>query len=185
MTLGAGCVIVICIDSYGLSSSLGRDAMKLTDYLRAENIFLDVDLPDKDAVLRFIADACVKNGIVREQARIYEGLVQREETMSTGIGNGLAFPHTTSAEADQAAVLLLRLAGPVDFDALDQKPVSIIFALITPQKDKDMHMRLLAGVSRLCREDSFLQSVRDAADPLALGREMRFGRPGKDEKAEE
>ena len=147
--------------------------MKITDYLRAENIFLDVDLPDKDAVLRFIAEACAKNGIVREQARVYEGLVQREETMSTGIGNGLAFPHTTNDEAEKAAVMLLRLARPVDFDALDKNPVSIVLALIIPQKDTDMHVRLLARVSRLCREDSFVQSVRDAADPLELDQEMR------------
>ncbi|MBS3733249.1 MAG: PTS sugar transporter subunit IIA [Desulfobacterales bacterium] len=147
--------------------------MKITDYLRAENIFLDVDLPDKDAVLHFIAEACAKNGIVRQRSRIYEGLVQREETMSTGVGNGLAFPHTTSEEAEEAAVMLLRLARPVDFDALDKNPVSIVLALIIPQKDTDMHVRLLARVSRLCREDSFVQSVRDAADSPALDREIR------------
>lgn len=146
--------------------------MKITDYLRAENIFLDVDLPDKTAVLKFIARACAGNGIVQDESAVFEGLVEREQTMSTGVGGGLAFPHTTSEEAGDAAVILLRLNRAIDFEALDKKPVDIVLALIIPKKNTEMHVRLLARISRLCRDPDFVKAVRSGADPPVLRREM-------------
>ncbi|MFO7931022.1 MAG: PTS sugar transporter subunit IIA [Thermodesulfobacteriota bacterium] len=147
--------------------------MNISDYLSAENIFLDADLKDKTAVLGFIADACEKNRVAENKDEVYQGLLEREQTMSTGVGGGLAFPHTTSAEAKQAAVILLRLSRPVDFDALDKKPVDIILSLIIPQKDREIHVRLLARISRLCRDPAFIEALRNAADPFELRTEMQ------------
>lgn len=147
--------------------------MKISDYLRTENIFLDIQLPDKAAAFRFIAEACIKNRVAADEAVIIEGLIEREKTMSTGVGGGLAFPHTTSAEVKEAAVILLRPARPVNFEALDKKPVDIILALIIPQKDKELHVRLLARISRLCREPEFLDAVRNSRDPSCLKREIQ------------
>lgn len=146
--------------------------MNISDYLSYQNIFLDADLPDKTAVLEFIADACEKNRVA-DKDEVYAGLLEREQTMSTGVGGGLAFPHTTSAEANQAAVILLRLARPVDFNALDKKPVDIVLSLIIPQKDREIHVRLLARISRLCRESAFIEAVRKAEDPFWLCTEMQ------------
>lgn len=147
--------------------------MKISDYLRTENIILDIQLPDKSAVLRFIAETCIKNGVAADEAVVIEGLIEREKTMSTGVGGGLAFPHTTSAEVEEAAVILVRPAKPVSFEALDKKPVDIIVALIIPQKDRELHVRLLARISRLCREPEFLDAVRNSRDPSSLKREIQ------------
>lgn len=145
--------------------------MIISDYLSAENMFLDADLKDKTAVLEFIADACEKNRVASKD-EVYQGLLEREKAMSTGVGGGLAFPHTTSAEAKQAAVILLRLARPVDFKAMDKKPVDIVLSLIIPQKDREIHVRLLARLSGLCREPDFIEALRNAADPFELSAEM-------------
>lgn len=147
--------------------------MNISDYLDARNIFLDAYLQDKTAVLEFIADVCIKNRVAKNKEEVYQGLLEREQTMSTGVGGGLAFPHTTIAEAGQAAVILLRLARPVDFDALDKKPVDVILSLIIPRKDREIHVRLLARISRLCREPAFIEAVRSSADPFELLREMQ------------
>ena len=72
--------------------------MKIWKNLRTENIFLDVPLPDKKAALRFVADVCTKNGIATDADAIFKGLNQREQTMSTGIGNGIGFPHTATGK---------------------------------------------------------------------------------------
>ncbi|MFW6334197.1 MAG: PTS sugar transporter subunit IIA [Desulfosalsimonas sp.] len=136
--------------------------MKISDYLSTENIFLDADLPDKNSILQFIADACVKTGNAKDRQEIYQGLCQRENTMSTGIGGGLAFPHTTSGETENPAVIVLRLKRSVDFESLDKKPVDIVLALIIPRSDREIHVRLLARISRLCRDNSFLGAVRSA-----------------------
>lgn len=147
--------------------------MKISDYLLTENIFLDTELPDKHAILEFIAEVCTKNGIDSDRAGVLEGLIEREETMSTGVGGGLAFPHTTSAEAREASVILVRPASPVNFDSLDKKPVDIVLALVIPKEDREMQVRLLARISRLCRQQAFLEAARNSGDPLTLKQEIQ------------
>jgi len=142
--------------------------MKICTYLQTEHIFLHTTLPDKEAVLRFVADTCVRNGIVKDADTLYEGMQKREQTMSTGIGGGIGFPHTTSLEAQDAFVLLIHLAEPIDFEALDMMPVDIIMALVIPEKQTGLHLRILAGASRLCRKPEFLDAVRKAENPKKL-----------------
>ena len=136
--------------------------MKIWKYLRAEHIFLNTLLPDKKTSLRFIADVCVRSGIVKDDLQLYEGLQKREQTMSTGVGDGLGFPHTASWEANDATIILIRLVEPIDFEALDDLPVDIILALIVPENKTSLHLQLLAGVSRLCKHPEFLEAVRKA-----------------------
>jgi len=142
--------------------------VKITDYLQVGNIFLNVHLENKQAVLKYVADVRVDNHIVNDSGLLYKGLNQREETMSTGVGGGLAFPHTTSAEARQANVVLIRLESPIDFDSLDNQKVDIILALIIPAADPTIHVRLLARVARLCKNPEFITAIKkaDAADLL-------------------
>jgi mannitol/fructose-specific phosphotransferase system IIA component (Ntr-type) len=142
--------------------------MKIWKYLRAEHIFLNVLIPDKKASLRFIADVCVRSGLVKDDLQLYEGLLKREQTMSTGVGDGLGFPHTFSGEANDATIILVRLAEPIDFEALDDLPVDIILALIVPENKIPLHLQMLAGVSRLCKNSEFLEAVRKATNSKDL-----------------
>jgi PTS system nitrogen regulatory IIA component len=146
--------------------------MKISSYLRTENIFLDVLLPDKDAALRFVADACVKNSIVEDGGALYAGLQEREMTLSTGVGGGIGFPHTASEEANDAAVLLIRHKKPLDFEAIDNLPVYIIIAIIVPSNKTTLHIRILARVSRLCKNQDFLTIVRETKHPEKLHEEI-------------
>ncbi len=142
--------------------------MKICRYLRTEYIFLNAIFPDKEAVLRFVADTCAKNGIVEDADTLYEGMQKREQTMSTGIGGGIGFPHTPSREAQDAFIILIHLAEPIDFEALDTLPVDIVMALVIPENQKDLHLRILAGTSRLCKKPEFLEAVRKAENPEKL-----------------
>lgn len=142
--------------------------MKITDYLRPDSIYLDVQLAEKSDVLRYIAGVCVKNGIINDPDILYRGLMDRERIMSTGVGGGIGFPHATSPEAGDAAVILIRLKTPVPFDSLDHKPVDVILSLIIPEAAPSIHVRLLARVSRLCRNSEFLDIVRQINDAHAL-----------------
>lgn len=142
--------------------------MKICTYLCNEHIFLHTTLPDKEAVLRFVADTCARNGIVKDADTLYDGMQKREQTMSTGIGGGIGFPHTTSREAQEAFVILIHLTEPIDFEALDKLPVDIIMALVIPENQTGLHLRILAGASRLCRKPEFLEAVRKAKNPEKL-----------------
>jgi mannitol/fructose-specific phosphotransferase system IIA component (Ntr-type) len=138
--------------------------LNITDHLKKENIFLDSTLDSKADVLKYISDVCAKNGIIRDPELLHKGLIEREQTMSTGVGNGLGFPHTTNPETRDACVIVIRLAKPIDFDALDHQPVDIIIGLIFPASDPGIHVRMLARVSRLCQNPDFLNAIKKAED---------------------
>lgn len=142
--------------------------MKIRNLLRTESIFLNVDLSDKEAVIRFAADAFARHGVVKDSKLLYEGMTLREEVLSTGIGDGIGIPHTASAEAKEGALLLMRLAKPIDFGALDALPVDIVLALVVPNDETTLHLQILAGISRLCRNTNFLRAAREARTPRSL-----------------
>ena len=147
---------------------MGEDVLKISDFIQTQNIYLNVDLSDKEGVLGFIAKTACENGLVIDEKQLYAGLKKREESMSTGVGGGLAFPHTTTEERDKAVVMILRLTRPVPFEAIDDQDVDVVFAIIIPESNQTQHLQILARVSRLCRKPEFLQTVRKETDPKAL-----------------
>lgn len=142
--------------------------MKICNFLKADHIFLDRDLPDKDDVLRFLADTGYETGLVKNRKGLLDGLLRRERIMSTGVGDGIALPHAATPDVTNAAVLLVRLSNPVDFDAIDNLPVDIILALILPEGQTHLHLQILAGLSRLCKNPEFLALIRLSQDSAAL-----------------
>ena len=147
--------------------------MKIWKCLQPELIFLNVSLSDKDASLRFISDAFLQSGIVENTDNLYNGIKKREELMSTGIGGGIGIPHTACSDAKNAAILLIRLEHPIDFDSLDALPVDIIIAIVVPENKTALHLQMLAGISRLCRHENFLNTLRRAKDSQSLLDEIR------------
>jgi len=107
-----------------------------------------------------VADIFARDGVVTHSRLLYDSLIEREETMSTGIGKGIAIPHAVSGEARDPAVLMIRLADSIDFEALDRLPVDIILALVVPENQTHLHLQILAGISRLCKRAEFLDFVR-------------------------
>lgn len=142
--------------------------MKICNFLKANHIFLDRTLPGKDDVMRFLADTGYETGLVKNKKGLYDGLLRREQIMSTGVGDGIAMPHAAIPDVEDAAILLVRLDGPIDFDAIDNLPVDIILALILPEGQTHLHLQLLAGLSRLCKNPEFLALIRLSRDSEAL-----------------
>jgi mannitol/fructose-specific phosphotransferase system IIA component (Ntr-type) len=147
--------------------------MKIYKRLRAEHIYLNVPLKDKDEVIHFVADTFAQDGLVTHARLLYDRLIERENTMSTGIGNGIGIPHAVSGEARDPSVLLIRLADSIDFEALDRLPVDIILALVVPDKQTHLHLQILAGISRLCKRADFLDFVRQANSSKELWRGIK------------
>ena len=147
--------------------------MKIYKYLRIGHIFLNASLKDKDEVIRFVADTFTRDGVVANARLLYENMKKREKAMSTGIGDGIGIPNTTSWETNDPALLLVRLADPIDFQALDGLNVDIILALIVPENQTPLHLQILARISRLCKGTEFLNSVRQSKDSNDLWEEIR------------
>ena len=142
--------------------------MKVYKYLQPEHILLGIRRKDKDAVLQFVAEVFERDGVVNDAQLLFESLKEREATMSTGIGKGIGIPHAASVEVEYPAILLIRLADPIDFEALDGYPVDVLLALVVPENHAFLHLQILAGISRVFQRKEFLELVRNAEDPEKL-----------------
>ena len=117
--------------------------------------------------LRFAAGSLgARSGVDPE--RIREALAAREELGSTGIGRGIAVPHVCLAGLDQAYALFCTLDEPIDFGAIDDKPVDLIFTIVTPPatgSGSGGALSYLAAVSRMLRDDGVASALRNADNP--------------------
>lgn len=146
--------------------------MKLSECLPVQRIFLGVKLPDKDSVLRFVADESCRAGVADDAEALYQALIKREESMSTGLGRGIAFPHASTKIRGGISVFLISLDEPVLFDAVDNRPVDIIVAIVMPENDTSKHLQILARTSRLCQKTEFAEIVRNMDDPGKLWHQL-------------
>jgi nitrogen PTS system EIIA component len=103
-----------------------------------------------------------------DERRLFDRLLERERLGSTGIGGGIAIPHGRLAGIDKPHGLFARLAHPVDFDSIDERPVDVVFLLVAPESAGADHLKALARVSRLLRDRSLVEKLRatESADAL-------------------
>lgn len=114
--------------------------------------------------LAYLTSLLDNTGLVKDRAKVQAVISEREQIMSTGIGKGFAFPHAkTDAVADTAAALIT-LREPIDYQSLDNQPVSIIFMLVGKENSVGTHLRLLSRVSRLMSHDEFRHRLLHAAN---------------------
>lgn len=147
--------------------------MNLYEFIPPEQIFLDAALGDKDDVLRFTAKKLAELGIVKSQEGVYRALRQREDMMSTGIGDGIGIPHALTPEVEHVAILLIRPEKPVPFDALDRQPVCLVIPLIVPENETTLHLRMIASIAGMCRTPGFTASVKNARSATSLWNDIR------------
>jgi PTS system nitrogen regulatory IIA component len=95
-------------------------------------------------------------------------MVERERLGPTGFGGGTAIPHCKVSGIDMPVAVFARLSKPVPYDAVDDEPVDLVCGLISPAQDGASHLRALAEVSRLFRDEKFLAQLRGAADSAAM-----------------
>jgi PTS system nitrogen regulatory IIA component len=92
----------------------------------------------------------------------------RENLGSTGLGKGFALPHARLSRLSAPFALFVRLSKPIDFSAIDERPVDLLILLLTPANRPEEHLSTLASISRPMRDESFLRRLRQAPDAAAL-----------------
>jgi PTS system nitrogen regulatory IIA component len=145
--------------------------MRLADIITPETIAVQVHLEDKAHALKFAASSLgARSGL--DPDRICQALVAREALGSTGIGKGVAVPHVCFPDLDRPYALLCTLASPIGFDAIDGKPVDVIFTIITPAGSKGCNggeaLPYLAALSRILRDAGTAQALRNAKVPWGV-----------------
>ncbi|MGM0453339.1 MAG: PTS sugar transporter subunit IIA [Thermodesulfobacteriota bacterium] len=141
----------------------------LLPVMKRGGICYDVPGDSVAEALRAAVDRMKAPAGEKEKQRLYENLLDREQMMSTGIGNGVAIPHprTPLAEAEvPAQIATCFLEKPVDFSAVDKKPVFVLFVLVAPTSQ--CHLHLLSRISFCLRDAHFLEMLAEKPDPERL-----------------
>lgn len=139
----------------------------LSDLIRPEAVAEGLTVASKKALFQHIgllAEAAF--GIDAKVAA--DGLARREKLGSTGFGGGIAIPHARLEGIDAIRGVFLRLAKPIDFNAVDDLPVDLVFALFSPPEAGAAHLKALARVSRMLRDQAFVAKLRGAGSKDAL-----------------
>jgi nitrogen PTS system EIIA component len=135
--------------------------MNLSDLIPRENVLVGVKAADKPAALHAVsARAATATGLPAEA--IVGALQKRESLGSTGLGRGFAVPHARIEGLDHFYCLFVRLARPIDFEAIDGKPVDLVCLLLIPERPGNDHVVALSAIARQMRPDSALADVRRA-----------------------
>jgi PTS system nitrogen regulatory IIA component len=143
--------------------------MKISDFLTAANVAAGVVAADKEELLEELAR---KAGAALnvEPEHILSELVKREELGSTGMGGGVALPHARFAEPAKPFGMLARLKKPIDFDAVDGKPVDTVFLLLLPDAAAGKQLGALALFARKLRDPAAMAALRQARDGAEIYR---------------
>lgn len=141
--------------------------MQLSDIIHSNAVIPKLKASSKKKVLQELADFAA--GIVAIDAKlIFETLMQRERLGSTGLGHGIAIPHGKIGEIDKVYGVFARLAQPVDFEATDDEPVDLIFLLLAPENAGADHLKALARISRMLRDQALVEKLRGTEDAGGL-----------------
>lgn len=136
--------------------------MHLTEILKPQNIKIPLESKVKSEAIRELVDLLSRNGDVTDAKKVLESVLEREATRTTGIGNGLAIPHGKCSGTDHLVIAIGKSATPIDFQAIDGRPVTLIWLLSSPPDKTGPHIHALARISRLMTIDSFRQALNAA-----------------------
>jgi PTS system nitrogen regulatory IIA component len=141
--------------------------MDLSDLIDPTSILPSVKATSKrQAIQELAAKGAELTGV--DERKIFETLMEREKLGSTGIGGGIAIPHGKIAGLDRIYGAMARMARPIDFDAIDDQPVDLVFMLLAPEGAGADHLKALARIARLLRESGVPDRLRNANDVRAL-----------------
>ena len=141
--------------------------MEITDLVSIEGVVADLKATSKKQALQDLAHRAAGVTGLHERA-IFDTLLERERLGTTGVGLGIAIPHGKMADLDRLYGVFARLNNPVDFDAVDDQPVDLIFLLLAPESAGADHLKALARVSRLLRDQSVCEKLRGSDTPAAI-----------------
>lgn len=139
--------------------------MKIQDLLRKDIMILDLQAISKEAAIDEMITELVEHGIVHDFDVFKKSILAREEQTSTGLGDGIAMPHSKNVVVDQPAVLFAKSNKGVDYKSLDGQPTDLFFMIAAPQGANDTHLAALAELSQYLLKDGFADQLRKVTSP--------------------
>lgn len=129
--------------------------MRIRELLKKEGIALGVKVDSKDAAIDYLIDLHAKSGNITDKAEFKKGILAREESGSTGVGEGIAIPHSKNAAVKQPGLAAMTVPDGVDYDSLDGQPANLFFMIAAQEKGADVHLEVLSRLSMLLMDENF------------------------------
>jgi mannitol/fructose-specific phosphotransferase system IIA component (Ntr-type) len=142
--------------------------MRLTETLKITNIKVPLAATGKTDAIKELIHLLATNGDVPDPTKVLEAVLDREATRTTGIGYGLAIPHGRTAGASSLTMAIGRCDHPIEFQAIDGRPVSIVWLLVSPPDKSVAHIATLARITKLMMVDKFRVEMNRAPNAQAV-----------------
>lgn len=144
--------------------------MKVAELLSLDQIVSGVSASSKKRALQLVG-AVLAEAVANEELSdldIFDGLIARERLGSTGLGHGVAIPHGRFENLDRAVAVLIKLDRGIDFDAIDDDPVDLLFGLMVPKESTEEHLQLLASMAEMFSDAELRQQLRQCDSSEAM-----------------
>ena len=139
--------------------------MKIQDVLNKNVMLFDLQATDKEGVINEMIQSLVVNGVVTDFETFKAGIMNREAQTSTGLGDGIAMPHSKNEAVKEATVLFAKSNKGVDYASLDGQPTDLFFMIAAPEGANDTHLAALAELSKYLMKPGFADKLRQASTP--------------------
>jgi nitrogen PTS system EIIA component len=141
--------------------------MEISDLLQPAAVIPQLKVQGKKQLLQELAARAAEVTLISDR-KIFETLMERERLGTTGVGQGIAIPHGRLSDVKSIVGIFARLESPIDYEAVDNQPVDLVFALLAPEGAGADHLKALARVSRLLRNQQATEKLRAAKTAEAL-----------------
>jgi PTS system nitrogen regulatory IIA component len=142
-------------------------------YLLEERIGCNVEATSKKRVLEQLGQRLAEAVPELDQDMVFDALLERERLGSTGLGKGIALPHARMSHITEALAAFIQLPTGIDFDAIDNQPVDLAFAMLVPQEATDEHLQLLAKLAQMFDDRNFCSALRKATSAHELYQQIQ------------
>lgn len=152
-------------------------SLDITDLIGRERIVCNSEVTSKKRVIEVLSELLATGQTDLTARPIFDSLIGRERLGSTGLGQGVALPHGRFSPIQQAIGAFVKLRKSVDFDAIDQQPVDLVFGLLVPDHYTDEHLKILAYLAEMFSDREFCRQLRESDSDQQLYERLRDWKP--------
>jgi PTS system fructose-specific IIC component len=139
--------------------------MQINDLLRKDLMIMELEATSKEAVIDEMIQRLAEKNVISDVETFKTGIMNRESQTSTGLGNGIAMPHAKNKAVKEPAVLFAKSSKGVEYEALDNQPVELFFMIAAPEGGNDLHLQVLASLSRKLVDESVVSNLKQVRTP--------------------
>ncbi len=141
--------------------------MKLAEFIKQDSIYVDIEVDSKKNLFKSISTIFSKND-TESGSHIIEKLNERERLGSTGVGNGVAIPHSKVSLIKKTKVIFIKLKTAIDFASSDKKDVDLVFVILAPKDCQSEHLLILSSIANFIKNEKIVDKLRNMKKPSEI-----------------